>query len=169
MSTFDSQVPGEDLARLLDLSLPEQPNWRPGELSEIFEAELQAPIEVEIAGVDRVVMDRWRKWCRAQEIVGCGRLVDLIEHPSPPLELLVVLKQYAKAHARHRSAGLPQVVGKALYYLAILVALVQHGSRISSLSDADLLAGIRWCRSIPWVDGRFEEHLRSAERILSEG
>ncbi|MFN3167066.1 MAG: hypothetical protein ACE37H_08385 [Phycisphaeraceae bacterium] len=166
---LDPRSPGEGLPRMLDLSLPHQPNWRPGELAEIFDAELRAPIAEDLFGVSPSVIRAWRGVCRERGLAGCGRLIDLIEHPSPPVGLLVLLKRYAKVHARHASAGLPQDVAKALYYLAIIVALINCGERISGLSDGQLRSAMRWWRGVPWLEGRFEQTVNAAEQRLTEG
>ena len=70
---------------------------------------------------------------------------DLLHHPHPPVELLTLTKQFAKAMVEHPESPLPREVGRLLYFASITVALIRCGQRISDLDNASLKAGLRWC------------------------
>ena len=77
---------------------------------------------------------------------------DLFHHPAPPIELLELVKDFAKANLDHPESGLPGEIAAALYYTSIAAALVRLDARISQLPDADLQRGLRWTMEQAWLD-----------------
>jgi hypothetical protein len=77
---------------------------------------------------------------------------DLLRHPSPPVELLVAAKDFAKASRADPDAALPREIAAALYFAAIVVARNRCGRTISRLSAEELRSAIDWARAQPWID-----------------
>jgi len=77
---------------------------------------------------------------------------DLFHHPSPPIELLKLTKEFAKANMDHPESGLPTDIVSVLYYTSIAAALVRLDTRISQLKDADLRRGLLWAKDQAWID-----------------
>jgi len=91
---------------------------------------------------------------------------DLFHHPSPPLELLELIKDFAKANLDHPESGLPDEIATTLYYTSIATALVRLDARITQLPDADLQRGLRWAMEQGWLDAATKELLaRALEKI----
>jgi len=94
----------------------------------------------------------------------------LFHHPSPPIELLRLTKEFAKANMDHPESGLPTEIVGVLYYTSIAVALVRLDARISQLKDADLRRGLLWAKEQAWVDEETKTLLIEAlEKVPEEG
>jgi len=87
---------------------------------------------------------------------------DLLRHPSPPVDLLEMVKDFAKTNADHPEAGLPREVAAALYYACIATAFVRLNIRITKLPDADLARGLLWAVEQPWLDAETQQLLQGA-------
>ena len=96
----------------------------------------------------------------------------LLSHPNPPVELLEMVKGYAKSLSRHPASPLPREIAMALYYAAIVVAHLRCGKRISKLKDQEIRAGLERIVAQPWMtdDLRklFEEGLDRLRRDAEE-
>ena len=120
--------------------------WKPQELAAIFRHQMTAPLLVDLGAMDPALAGQFRALAE-----GSGLLLrsfgQLFQHPEPPLELLRMVKEFAKRNLDQPGSALPSQIASALYYLSIAAALVRWGERISSLSDADLAEGFRWDRA----------------------
>jgi hypothetical protein len=87
---------------------------------------------------------------------------DLLRHPHPPLQLLKILKEFAKSQNTDNDSALPAPMGKAMYYAAIAAARVRCQTRISTLTDEQLAQGYRWALAEPWLDEPTRELLTAA-------
>jgi hypothetical protein len=137
------------LARMLEPADSEAPGWRPDELGAILRHQLTAPVRFDLGRPARA-----------------GRRVrsfaDLLHHPRPPLALLTMTKEFAKANRSHPDRPLPEPVAALLYFASILVARLRRGRRITDLGDAALCRGLRWGVGQPWVDA-------AVRRLFREG
>jgi hypothetical protein len=77
---------------------------------------------------------------------------DLFQHPSPPQELLVLAKDFAKSARVDPDNPLPPEVATVLYYSSIAAALLRHQSRITSMSDSEFIDGATWVQNQSWID-----------------
>ena len=125
--------------------------WRPEELGAIFRHQMSAPILVDLGGYHPCAATRLKTLSDSQNLL-LKSFADLFHHPAPPLELLQLTKDFAKANLDHPESTLPNEVAAALYYISIAAALVRLDTRISRLPDADLLRGLRWTIDQPWLD-----------------
>jgi hypothetical protein len=170
MSEFDSAAalsksPPKSLAAFLAAGAERARLWRPEELSAIFRHQMSSPILVDLGGFDPGTAVRLKNLSDAQSLL-LKSFSDLFHHPVPPLELLTLTKDFAKANMDHPDSSLPQEVAGVLYYASIGAALVRLDKRISQLTDADLKRGILWAKDQPWVDDQTRQLLGQAlERI----
>ena len=139
---------GEERARL----------WRADELGAIFRHQLSAPILMDLGGLDAGSAARLKVLSEAQNLV-LKSFSDLLLHPVPPIELLRLAKDFAKANMDHPNGRLPREVAAVLYYACIAAALTRLGERITQLKDADLERGLRWAKDQPWVDKNIQQLL----------
>jgi hypothetical protein len=156
MSEFDSagavfKRQPKSLAALLQSSAEGTRLWRPEELGAIFRHQMSAPILVDLGGYDPGTAARLKKLGEAQNLI-LKSFSDLFHHSAPPLELLELTKNFAKANMEQPESGLPNEVAATLYYTSIAAALVRLDTRISQLNDADLRRGLLWTRDQPWLD-----------------
>jgi hypothetical protein len=87
---------------------------------------------------------------------------DLFHHPAPPVELLELTKDFAKANMDHAQSSLPSEVAAALYYTSIAAALVRLGARISRLPEGELRRGLLWTGEQAWLDEETKQLLLQA-------
>ncbi|HOW97194.1 MAG TPA: hypothetical protein P5567_02805 [Kiritimatiellia bacterium] len=173
MNESSAQVLGVNagkLAQLLDSGCPVA-DWRPEELGALFSHQMTAPVQFDLAGFDPAFAERIRLLAGAQGLL-VKSFRDLFLHPHPPAALLEAVKDFAKRAAAHREAVLPKAIARMLYYLSISAALVRCGRRITSLSNKDLLTGLRWALGQEWVEkdlhGLLEEGARQLESSRGE-
>ena len=91
---------------------------------------------------------------------------ELFQHPRPPLELLIRVKQFAKSSRANPDAPLPAEIASFLYYAAIAAALTRLGTRITQLPDTTLAQGFRSISSRDWLDDVSRMLLSDAARLI---
>jgi hypothetical protein len=116
--------------------------WSHADLGAVLRHQLSAPLLVDLR--------RLPHWPGA-EAGPSGNFGELLAHPCPPLELLRLTKEFAKAADQQEDRPLPVEVATMLYYAAIVAALVGCGERISRLSDDELRQGVAWALAQPFI------------------
>ena len=81
------------------------------------------------------------------------------------VELLRSIKKSAKWSKHQDDYAIPVPITKLTYTLAIALALVDHGERISSVDDEQMRLNFRWALKRPWLDERLRPKLQVALRI----
>jgi len=139
--------------------------WQPEELAAIFRHQLAAPIQLDLGAFDAASAERLQRE-GAQRGLLLKSFADLFQHPSPPVDLLILIKDFAKANRDHPGSALPPEIAAVLYYASIAAALVRLNRRISSLSDVDLRRGLQLTLQPGWLDLPTRELLaRALEKI----
>jgi hypothetical protein len=139
------------LAELLQVSDGDQELWRPEDLAAILRHQLSIPIEFDLGSLPRVTAGRLRLAAHSKGLL-LKSFADLLSHGNPPLELLRLTKQFAKANRNQPESPLPTEVATVLYYASIAAALVHRQKRITKLSNDDLRDGFDWALQQTWVD-----------------
>lgn len=129
------------LAELMDSTLPGPPD-----LAAVLREVLSAPL-LDVLEVEKELL--------------VHSLGDLLRHPAPGVDLLRIVKQFAKDNVRPDS-DLPHPVATWLYYASIAGALVRHGVRISNLEDGAMRDGFGWARNQSWVEEEWRTLFREA-------
>jgi hypothetical protein len=142
--------PVSGLGEILALGLEAVGEWRPEELAAVLREHMAAPVEFELAAFQGPAREALRAHATAQGLV-LANLADLLRHPNPPIELLVMAKDFFKANCVRPNPGLPVQVAKALYFATVAAAWLRHHTRISALGDAELRAGLDWVQRQPWT------------------
>ena len=173
MSDFDSSAAvfksrAKKLATLMATGEERAKLWRPDELAAIFRHQMSAPMLVDLGSFDSRTATKLRTLSEAQGLL-LKSFADLFHHPAPPIELLELIKDFAKANMDHPESGLPDEIAAALYYTSIAAALVRLDVRISHLPDADLQRGLRWTMEQAWLDEKTKELLAKALGKVSGG
>jgi hypothetical protein len=173
MSDFDSSAAvfksrAKKLATLMATGEERAKLWRPDELAAIFRHQMSAPMLVDLGSFDSRTATKLRTLSEAQGLL-LKSFSDLFHHPAPPIELLELIKDFAKANMDHPESGLPDEIAAALYYTSIAAALVRLDACISQLPDADLKRGLRWTMEQAWLDEKTKELLAGALEKVSGG
>jgi hypothetical protein len=153
------------LAALLNSGSVNARLWRPQELEAIFRHQLTAPVLVDLGGLDVGTAAKLKELTDSQGLL-LKSFSELFHHPTPPVELLVLAKEFAKANMNHPESALPHEIATAIYYLSIAAAWVRLGERISKLQDADLRRGFSWVCVQDWIDPESKTLLINASERL---
>jgi len=81
-------------------------------------------------------------------------LGNLLAYPKPPVELLRITKDFAKACRQNPHSPMPKEIASVLYFASIAAALIRCGDRISDLTNETLAEGFRWTLALPWLDAQ---------------
>lgn len=147
----DTQEPDDSrfLEGLLALADGGEPGWAESDLALIWQHQLAAPLAFDLgelspnAGVVAIAL------CAP---VSVKSLADLIKHPSPPLELLQMLKDFARSKRTEAHSAYPNAIAVALYYTSIGLALVRLDCRLTRMHDLTLRGGMEWLTQQVWLD-----------------
>ena len=93
-------------------------------------------------------------------------LGQLLGHAQPPVELLALVKRFAKLCRSDPDNPLPGELVMLMYYAAIAIAQVRTGQRISELPTAELRRGLRWIAGQAWMEPTTREPLLDAMERL---
>ena len=155
IQTFAFGADRRNLATLFDVSAEDQdsPLWQTDEFGAILRHQLAAPIRIDLDNLERLAA---RNINTSAESSGLAlkSFGDLLEHPHPPIELLGIAKNFAKACRISPRGHIPSDVATVLYFACIAAALTRCWSRITGLSNAELADGFRWTLARPWLDDK---------------
>ena len=173
MSEFDSSAAlfkshAKGLAALLASGDVQGPLWRAEELAAMFRHQMSAPVLMDLGSFDPRTAGQLKVLTAAQGLL-LSSFADLFNHAQPPVRLLELVKDFAKANIDHPESGLPREIATALYYASIAAALVRLDARISQLPDADLQRGLRWTTGQAWLDEKTRALLEAALKKLTGG
>jgi hypothetical protein len=141
------------------------PLWRADELASVFRHQMSAPIAVDLGSFDARTANHLKTVSAAKGLL-LSSFADLFNHPAPPLQLLQLTKDFAKANMDHPESGLPAEIAATLYYAGIAAALVRLDKRITQLPDADLQRGLAMTAKQPWLDEKTKALLTDAMKKL---
>ena len=139
------------LATLLDLSPDADRLWRDDELGALLRHQMTAPMQVDLINLERGLALKVRNLAEAQGLT-LKSFGDLLAHPNPPVELLKITKDFAKACRLSPRSPVPHEIASVLYFASIAAALVRCRRRITGLTNDALTEGFRWVLSQPWLD-----------------
>lgn len=142
--------PPSGLGELLALGLKVHDRWTPQELEAALAEQVSAPVEFQLTALKPTEAKSLRARAEVQGLL-LRNLDDLLHHAHPPLPLLVMAKDYFKANSLRPHPGLPAEVARALYYLTVAVAWLRHHTRISTLSDTQVVAALGWVQQQQWI------------------
>jgi WD40 repeat protein/predicted Ser/Thr protein kinase len=149
------------LARMMDLDTGTKHDWHPEELGSILRHQLDSPLAFDLgnfAPESKGTLDV----ISPSTTTPLNTFGDLLRHPHPPLEVLKLVKEFAKANRNNSQSTLPPEIATVVYFAAIVVALMRCGQRITALDDDALRQGVEWVVAQPWIDELSRSLLRDA-------
>jgi hypothetical protein len=149
------------LARFLDVDDGPRRLWSQEELGAILRHQLASAVQLDLETLGGSFASRMHALPVAQQP---GRITyrELFQFASPGLELLNLVKQFAKASRVRGEGVLPAEIATVLYLTSIVVARLRWGRRITEQSDESLLYGIQWVIDQPWADEQTRALFREA-------
>ena len=135
------------LSELFSVGEEDRPKiWAAEELREVLAHQLRAALVYDLGSAGAL------RDAEALGQQGVRTFGDLLRHPSPPVDLLRLAKDYFKSSLVSEDGPLPPDVARLLYYGVIGVAGLRHGVSISSLKKQELTRGLKWAASRDWVE-----------------
>ena len=139
--------------------------WRPEELEAVYRHQMAAPVWVDLGALHPGAAGKMKMLVAANNLL-LRSFRDLFQHTAPPLELLELVKDFAKLNRDQPESVLPTEVATVLYFLSLAAALMRCSQRITSLSDEQLREGFAWSLRQDWIDQTARELLESASAKL---
>jgi hypothetical protein len=149
------------LAQFLDVEDSPRRIWPAEELDAILRHQLATPVQLDLESAGSAFKAKLYTLPTKQQ-PGKLTYAELFHHPSPPPDLLRLVKQFAKASRVRGESVLPPEIATVLYLASIVVARLRCGLRISEQSDESLLYGIQWVLDQRWVDGETHKLFQQA-------
>lgn len=146
-----SDTDPKQLASLFDLAPDAERIWRDEELGAILKHQMTAPLQVDLINLERGLALKVRTLAESQGLT-LKSFGDLLAHPNPPVELLKITKDFAKACRLSPHSPMPHEIASVLYFTSIAAALVRCRRRITGLTNDALAEGFRWVLSRTWLD-----------------
>jgi hypothetical protein len=149
------------LALFLEVDEGPRRIWPAEELGAILKHQLATSVQLDLEGVGTTFKARLSALPAAQQP---GKLTfgELFQLAHPSVELLNLVKQFAKASRVRGETVLPPEIATVIYLASIVVALMRCGKRISEQSDEALVYGVQWVIDQPWVDETTRQLFRGA-------
>jgi hypothetical protein len=150
------------LAGLMSLAGQHPAGWSATELAAIWKHQLNAPLLLDLGGLSAdatatVTLHTHHAAAALQSFA------DLLAHPSPPIEILQLAKEFAKRQRYAEQAIFPIEIANILYYMSIALASLRHNQSITEMDESKLKQRIQWCLQQQWIDpatrGLFEAEL----------
>jgi hypothetical protein len=125
--------------------------WTEAETAAVLAHQLSAPVVFDLGGLDPEAAALLGRLA-AREGLLVRSFRDLFLHPQPPLDLLRLTKDFAKAHLSDPESPLPREVAMVLYYASIAAAHLHRLPEISRLPPSEVQLGARWALAKSWLD-----------------
>ncbi len=154
------------LFEMMDFGTGQQTLWDTEELEAILQHQLDAPLEQDLATIDRSVPSQFAGW-NADSEKPLRSFRDLFQHPHPPVELLELTKRFAKRSRSDPESPFPAQISTVLYYLAIAAAMTRCNRPISELNAEGLHLGFAWALKRTWLDSSMRDLLVEADAAAS--
>ncbi len=150
------------MARLLEAEAGSEAEWTAADMAAILRHQLKAPLRADLSTTNP---DAGKTLDTISEAgPPSATFGELFAHPHPPLELLVLAKDFGKALRRDTSCGVPAEVATVIYYASIVSAQLRWGRRISALDEAGLRRGVEWVLAQSWLDATIRAMFEEARR-----
>jgi hypothetical protein len=153
------------MSTMLDLRQAHVHEWRTPELLEMLRHQLAAPLQLSLGSLSAEVAHQLRL-AQADPLM---TLDQLLRDPHPPVELLKLVKRFAKLCMRDRENPLPSDIVALLYYASIAAARVRGQAEITALTPAKLTRGLTWLRGQSWVTDEMRRLFDAALEQLEAG
>ena len=155
------------LLRLIGLDEATATGWALADAASIFNHQMNAPLDFDLSAEalqGTTTISAFKELPVAQKS-GIKTFGQLFQHPSPPIEVLKLAKDFFKRMVGGYSKNSAEYqVAYVSYVLSVAVARIRHEKRITNLSDANLLKGLDWALSQAWVETSIRKVLDQARR-----
>lgn len=139
--------------------------WGPEELAAILRHQMTAPLHVDLTRMGGAA----GRLCGEAEAKGLvlKSFGDLLRHPRPPVALLKLMKDFAKACRIGRGSHLPREIATVIYFASIIVSMTRCSRRITRLDDGALRDAVGWALDQPWLEDITRTVFTEGRRFLA--
>ena len=148
MTTPETQSDPRVLSTMLGFSDLNRNEWDPQDLQAMLRHQLGAPLCLSLGILASEVAHELRQAAPESPLMTLG---ELLQHPQPPLEVLNLVKRFAKICRGDEQNPLPSEIVIFLYYASITAARARLGTSISQLPHESLEQGLSWLDQQPWM------------------
>lgn len=161
-----SQVDPVSLADLMDCRSDKEETWSASDLEAILEHQLDADVQFDLERFDEAVGVDLPGMLHSAVEPAIRSFRDLFEHPQPPIELLDLIRRFAKACRSRGDSPIPAEIATILYLASIATAVIKRGHRLASLTSDALSNGFAWAFEQGWLDETTRRLLRQGRDAL---
>jgi hypothetical protein len=140
--------------------------WSAADLHAILRHQLEADVEFDLTHFGGVPKETLASATSPQNETGYRTFGQLLTAPDPPLEMLDLIRRFAKRSRTQASGELPDEVATALYYAAIAAARLRHGASVSKLDAKALQEGMTWGLEQTWLTEPLRELFAETLQVL---
>ena len=166
MTTPDTQVDPHSLSTMLRFDDIHRHQWSTRDLQDMLTHQLAAPLHLGLGPLSAEVTAQ----------LGAGpephnsrmTLGELLRHAHPPLEVLKLVKRFAKMCRRSADNPLPSEIVMFMYYASIIVAVLRLNESISEITDVSIKRGVSWLAVQPWMAGEMRSLLKEGLSYLED-
>jgi hypothetical protein len=148
------------VSTLLDFRETSRHQWAAEELAAMFRHQLAAPLQLSLGVLSGEAAHQLR--LVDPPVNPLLTLGQLFADPNPPVELLKLVKRFAKICRGDPNNPLPSEIVMMLYFGSIAVALTHTTQQISDLPPGPLRRGMKWMSNQSWVTDQMRDLLREA-------
>lgn len=164
MNCTSGELPDQtNFAALFEFAESETASWTDAELASVYRHQMNALLAVDLCIMLPPGAPGIAELCHA-----CGgqlqTFADLAVHPRPSMDLLRLLKDFAKA--TRADGTLPKAVSTLLYCLAQSLAIIRLGQSTTRLDEQHLSKALHWAVSLVWIDAAARAVLEQALQSL---
>ena len=124
--------------------------WQPDELAAILRHQLTTPLQVDLGSLHGAA-GQLKAAAEARGLV-LKSFGDLLQHRQPPVGLLKLMKDFAKACRLGQPSAMPREISSVIYFASIIAAMTRCSRRITRLDNAALRQAVDWALQQPWLD-----------------
>jgi hypothetical protein len=124
--------------------------WQADDLAALLRHQLTTPLHVDLAGVNGAA-DPLKQAAEARGLV-LKSFGDLLQHRHPPVGLLKLMKDFAKACRLSPESTMPREISSVIYFASIIAAMTRCSRRITRLDNVALRQAVCWALAQPWLD-----------------
>src|SRR5437868_4433358 len=114
------------LRRAMDAGFDQPTQWQPEELAAMLAHQLAAPVRDDLEKLSGELVRRFDKIAAQQpgSAEALSTFGQLFSSANPPVELLRIVKDYAKQAISNQDGPIPEELGAVLYYAGISCAFL---------------------------------------------
>lgn len=164
------QNPSDAMLRvLLDSTCPQPCAWSAQDMRAVLAHILKTPLQVEAEALAARSNTATPSVSELIQKTGGGTFGSALSLAVPSPEILLLIKEYAKASLHLADADLPREVARVIYIVSVLRAREIKGLSLSTLSDADLAREALRLLTLAWLPSEILSQLRASLVVVQHG